>query len=173
MSASKKSVSTLSDTQLERKRANDREAQRIIRQRTREHIENLERQVAELGEAKEQLGKLERQVAELSEVNGQLGKANSGFKAQIATLQWQIAQLLQDRQSLGYVRIAQTYGINNYIAHKILSKRNANRGVDQNATTETIFATPYQYTPETNNRLWATQRPGTSQPLSNGGGVYW
>src|SRR3954462_1857366 len=52
-----RSVNTLSDAQLERKRANDREAQRIIRQRTREHIEHLERQVAELGEQKEQLNK--------------------------------------------------------------------------------------------------------------------
>ncbi|KAL4941736.1 hypothetical protein BDV06DRAFT_175373 [Aspergillus oleicola] len=41
-------VTSLSAEQLERKRANDREAQRTIRQRTKEHIERLELQVAEL-----------------------------------------------------------------------------------------------------------------------------
>ncbi|KAL4774531.1 hypothetical protein BDW60DRAFT_160093 [Aspergillus nidulans var. acristatus] len=41
-------VTSLTAEQLERKRANDREAQRTIRQRTREHIERLELQVAEL-----------------------------------------------------------------------------------------------------------------------------
>ncbi|OQE23688.1 hypothetical protein PENSTE_c008G01047 [Penicillium steckii] len=39
-------VTTLSAEQLERKRANDREAQRSIRQRTKEHIEQLEAQVS-------------------------------------------------------------------------------------------------------------------------------
>ncbi|KAJ6120938.1 hypothetical protein N7523_005218 [Penicillium sp. IBT 18751x] len=39
-------VSHLSAEQLERKRANDREAQRSIRQRTKEHIEQLEHQVS-------------------------------------------------------------------------------------------------------------------------------
>jgi myosin heavy subunit len=85
-----RSVNTLSDAQLERKRANDREAQRIIRQRTREHIENLERQVAELGEQKEQLNKALQHNAEL--------------EAQIAQLQQQVADmalLLQYRQSPG------------------------------------------------------------------------
>ncbi|KAL2847967.1 hypothetical protein BJX68DRAFT_106455 [Aspergillus pseudodeflectus] len=41
-------VTSLTPEQLERKRANDREAQRTIRQRTKEHIERLELQVAEL-----------------------------------------------------------------------------------------------------------------------------
>jgi len=85
-----RSVNTLSDAQLERKRANDREAQRIIRQRTREHIENLERQVAELGEQKEQLNKALQHNAEL--------------EAQIAHLQQQLADmalLLQYRQNPG------------------------------------------------------------------------
>jgi myosin heavy subunit len=85
-----RSVNTLSDAQLERKRANDREAQRIIRQRTREHIENLERQVTELGEQKEQLNKALQHNAEL--------------EAQIAQLQQQVAEMalmLQYRQSPG------------------------------------------------------------------------
>ncbi|EXM15403.1 hypothetical protein FOTG_16243 [Fusarium oxysporum f. sp. vasinfectum 25433] len=43
-----KRVSTLTPEQLARKRANDREAQRVIRIRTKEHIERLERELAEL-----------------------------------------------------------------------------------------------------------------------------
>jgi hypothetical protein len=97
-----RSVNTLSDAQLERKRANDREAQRIIRQRTREHIENLERQVTELGEQKEQLNKALQH--------------NSELEAQIAALQRQLADmalLLQYRQSPGvhgYTDTAPAYG---------------------------------------------------------------
>jgi hypothetical protein len=41
-------VSTLTPSQLERKRANDREAQRAIRARTKEHIDRLEREISEL-----------------------------------------------------------------------------------------------------------------------------
>ncbi|KAH7370239.1 hypothetical protein BKA65DRAFT_13230 [Rhexocercosporidium sp. MPI-PUGE-AT-0058] len=44
----KRSVKYLSKAQLARKRANDREAQRNIRQRTKEHIETLEKKVKEL-----------------------------------------------------------------------------------------------------------------------------
>lgn len=46
--AGTRSVSTLSAAQLERKRANDREAQRAIRQRTKDHIDGLENTIAEL-----------------------------------------------------------------------------------------------------------------------------
>jgi len=56
--AGTRSVSTLTAAQLERKRANDREAQRAIRQRTKEHIENLERRVAELSAVNETGAKL-------------------------------------------------------------------------------------------------------------------
>jgi hypothetical protein len=41
-------VSTLTPSQLARKRANDREAQRAIRARTKEHIERLERELEDL-----------------------------------------------------------------------------------------------------------------------------
>lgn len=41
-------MSTLTPSQLARKRANDREAQRAIRARTKEHIERLEREIDEL-----------------------------------------------------------------------------------------------------------------------------
>ena len=43
-----RSVSTLTPAQLARKRANDREAQRAIRARTKEHIERLESELDEL-----------------------------------------------------------------------------------------------------------------------------
>jgi len=51
--AGTRSVTTLSAAQLERKRANDREAQRAIRQRTKDHIESLEKTVSELRSVQE------------------------------------------------------------------------------------------------------------------------
>lgn len=60
-------VTTLSSEQLERKRANDREAQRTIRQRTREHIEQLEHQVAELSAKGDQFDNVVRRNAALEE----------------------------------------------------------------------------------------------------------
>jgi hypothetical protein len=83
-----RSVNTLSAAQLARKRANDREAQRVNRQRTREHIENLERQVTELSKQKGHLHKVLQR--------------NSDLKAQIAVLRRQftdMALLLQYRQT--------------------------------------------------------------------------
>ena len=73
--AGTRSVSTLSAAQLERKRANDREAQRAIRQRTKEHIEKLERRIIELssGDAlNEQLVTALRRTKELEEENARL-----------------------------------------------------------------------------------------------------
>ncbi|KAK2600200.1 hypothetical protein QQS21_005074 [Conoideocrella luteorostrata] len=46
-----RSVSTLTPSQLARKRANDREAQRAIRARTKEHIDRLERELEDLRSA--------------------------------------------------------------------------------------------------------------------------
>lgn len=56
--AGTRSVSTLSAAQLERKRANDREAQRAIRQRTKDHIDHLERSINELRGSQEANEKL-------------------------------------------------------------------------------------------------------------------
>ncbi|TKA75006.1 hypothetical protein B0A49_05653 [Cryomyces minteri] len=70
--AGTRSVTTLSVAQLERKRANDREAQRAIRQRTKEHIEQLEKRIAELAvhqEASEKLGQVLQRNRELEEEN--------------------------------------------------------------------------------------------------------
>lgn len=56
--AGTRSVTTLSAAQLERKRANDREAQRAIRQRTKDHIDHLERTVNDLRGSQEQHEKI-------------------------------------------------------------------------------------------------------------------
>ena len=75
-------VTSLTAEQLERKRANDREAQRTIRQRTKEHIEQLERQVAELSVRGEQMdGLLQRNAVlerEISYLRQQLAAIGSG-----------------------------------------------------------------------------------------------
>ncbi|KAL9618457.1 MAG: hypothetical protein Q9160_006835 [Pyrenula sp. 1 TL-2023] len=91
--AGTRSVSTLSASQLERKRANDREAQRTIRQRTKEHIESLENRVNELTARGRQLDDalaknsvLENRVAELKQ---QLTLANE----QLTLMELQNSQL--------------------------------------------------------------------------------
>lgn len=79
----KRSVTHLSKAQLARKRANDREAQRNIRQRTKEHIESLERKVLELeggGRSNEMERALQRKVMELEELV-------EGLKARLARQQ--------------------------------------------------------------------------------------
>ena len=57
----KRSVSSLSATQLERKRATDREAQRLIRQRTKDRIDDLEKQISNLRVENERLNRCLRQ----------------------------------------------------------------------------------------------------------------
>lgn len=108
-------VCNLCDAQLERKRTKDREAQRIVRQQTKEHIENLKRQAAEPSEEKEQLD--------------QALQRNSELEAQIATLQRQVthmALLLQGRQSLvgpGHIGIVPAYSTNNYHAESSIKEK--------------------------------------------------
>ena len=74
--AGTRSVTTLSAAQLERKRANDREAQRAIRQRTKDHIEHLERNITELRSMQDSNEKLvintQRRNQELEEENAYL-----------------------------------------------------------------------------------------------------
>ena len=57
-------MTTLSAAQLERKRANDREAQRAIRQRTKEHIEGLEKNVSDLQVARDASEQRNRELEE-------------------------------------------------------------------------------------------------------------
>ncbi|KAK5134594.1 hypothetical protein LTR08_006250 [Meristemomyces frigidus] len=74
--AGTRSVNTLSAAQLERKRANDREAQRAIRQRTKDHIDNLEKSINDLRGSQETNQKLvaatQRRNQELEEENAYL-----------------------------------------------------------------------------------------------------
>ncbi|OCK74510.1 hypothetical protein K432DRAFT_469336 [Lepidopterella palustris CBS 459.81] len=75
--AGTRSVTTLTAAQLERKRANDREAQRAIRQRTKDHIESLERRIAELSQQQDsssssKLMELMRRNEELEQENDML-----------------------------------------------------------------------------------------------------
>jgi regulator of replication initiation timing len=72
--AGTRSVTTLTAAQLERKRANDREAQRAIRQRTKDHIADLERQIQELtaqrnANSSDKLMELMRRNEELEQEN--------------------------------------------------------------------------------------------------------
>ena len=60
-------VTSLTAEQLDRKRANDREAQRTIRQRTKEHIESLEHEVVELRAKTERFDQVLRHNAALDE----------------------------------------------------------------------------------------------------------
>ncbi|KAK5000875.1 hypothetical protein LTR66_000364 [Elasticomyces elasticus] len=74
--AGTRSVTTLSVAQLERKRANDREAQRAIRQRTKDHIDSLEKQIAD------QQGTSERLLA-VQERNRQLEEENAYLRSRV------------------------------------------------------------------------------------------
>jgi len=83
----KKTVSTLSPEQLERKRANDREAQRIIRENTRKHIEGLEQQIAQFDD-KEQL--LRKAILRNSQLEAQVAALQDHIAGVMATFQyWQ------------------------------------------------------------------------------------
>ncbi|CZR59834.1 uncharacterized protein PAC_09728 [Phialocephala subalpina] len=67
--AGTRSVASLTPEQLARKRANDREAQRSIRQRTKNHIEDLEQRIRELSgeEETQSIEDVKRRNAELEE----------------------------------------------------------------------------------------------------------
>ncbi|OTB06932.1 hypothetical protein M426DRAFT_9016 [Hypoxylon sp. CI-4A] len=73
-----RSVSTLTPSQLARKRANDREAQRAIRARTKEHIESLEREIDELKSVQNRdqaFQNMIRRIKSLEEENSRLRQA--------------------------------------------------------------------------------------------------
>lgn len=78
--AGTRSVTTLSAAQLERKRANDREAQRAIRQRTKDHIETLERRINELTVAHETR---ERVMTATQQRNRELEDENSYLRTRL------------------------------------------------------------------------------------------
>jgi hypothetical protein len=76
----------LSKAQLARKRANDREAQRNIRQRTKEHIANLEKKVQEL-EHGGRSSSMERVIKRNKELEEEIER----LRAQVATHQPSVA----------------------------------------------------------------------------------
>lgn len=81
--AGTRSVSTLSAAQLERKRANDREAQRAIRQRTKENTERLERRVQELETQLEAVGGANPQVSALLDRIRALEQDNADLRLRV------------------------------------------------------------------------------------------
>ncbi|KAK8194314.1 hypothetical protein M8818_007503 [Zalaria obscura] len=78
--AGTRSVNTLSAAQLERKRANDREAQRAIRQRTKDHIETLERRITELSVSQDAHEKV---LAATQQRNRELEEENAYLKGRL------------------------------------------------------------------------------------------
>src|SRR5215472_7713375 len=71
-SSSSRGVANLTPAQLEKKRANDREAQRAIRERTKLQIESLQRQIHELKSQQPQL-ELQAALQAKAEVEAELG----------------------------------------------------------------------------------------------------
>ena len=80
--AGTRSVTTLTAAQLERKRANDREAQRAIRKRTKDHIENLERQVRDL--TAQQSTNTSQKMMELMRRNDELEQENAVLRTRLS-----------------------------------------------------------------------------------------
>lgn len=78
--AGTRKVTSLTPDQLSRKRANDREAQRTIRRRTKQHIEHLEQQVAALSAKGEHMDNVLQHnaalEAEIAHLRSQLSVAN-------------------------------------------------------------------------------------------------
>ncbi|KAI7218050.1 hypothetical protein KC333_g3864 [Hortaea werneckii] len=94
--AGTRSVSTLSAAQLERKRANDREAQRAIRQRTKDHIESLEKEIGDLRESNESREKL---VTTTQQRNRELEDENRYLRTKLNEAGFAVPPPEQHRQS--------------------------------------------------------------------------
>lgn len=109
--AGTRSVSTLSAAQLDRKRANDREAQRAIRQRTKAQIEGLENGINDLRAAKDAS---EKALAVAQQRNRELEEEVSFLRAKLS----QRAGVFAAEAALGVfrmhsmraVRIANSHG---------------------------------------------------------------
>lgn len=81
-----RNVSSMSAEKLERKRAHDREAQRSIRQRTKENMQQLENEVASLRSQVAEMQPRYDGYAELLQHNMALNKEVRGLKRQLAVL---------------------------------------------------------------------------------------
>lgn len=95
--AGTRSVNTLSAAQLERKRANDREAQRAIRQRTKDHIDHLERSINELRGSQEANEKI---VHATQQRNRDLEEENAYLRGKLNEAGFTINLLPPDRKAL-------------------------------------------------------------------------
>lgn len=95
--AGTRSVTTLTAAQLERKRANDREAQRAIRQRTKDHIENLERRITELTDTKDSTAKLADALQRVED----LQRENSMLRSRLSQLSSGSAYTMDSASSAG------------------------------------------------------------------------
>lgn len=95
--AGTRSVNKLSPAQLARKRANDREAQRAIRRRTKDQIETLEQQVRDLSDPAKDL----RIAWEIQQRNRELENEVAALKERIGALQMQNAGAMNAGAPLG------------------------------------------------------------------------
>lgn len=95
--AGTRSVTTLSAAQLERKRANDREAQRAIRQRTKDHIDNLERHNNDLKAAHDAS---EKMVAVTQQRNRELEDEVAYLRAKLGEAGYPVSLPPTESQSL-------------------------------------------------------------------------
>lgn len=93
--AGTRSVTTLSAAQLERKRANDREAQRAIRQRTKDHIDSLERNVNDLKAAHDAS---EKMVAATRQRNRELEDENAYLRSKLGEAGYSVSLPPADSQ---------------------------------------------------------------------------
>lgn len=112
--AGTRSVNTLSTAQLERKRANDREAQRAIRQRTKIHIGELERKNAELSRTDEKLNSVLQR-------NAVLESENAYLRSQLDSLAGTFRPNIEDEENLQ----AQRTGASLFAASKATKTRAA------------------------------------------------
>lgn len=85
-SASSRGVANLTPDQLAKKRANDRQAQRAIRERTKSHIEALEQQVRDLSSQKPLLD-LQAAVEHNERVRSENRELRQGLKAAMDIIQ--------------------------------------------------------------------------------------
>ncbi|KGO75260.1 Protein of unknown function DUF3425 [Penicillium italicum] len=90
-SMSSRGVANLTPDQLAKKRANDRQAQRAIRERTKGHIEALEQQVRDLSSQKPYLD-LQEALRENKEIRSENAELRQGLKAALDILQPLIAK---------------------------------------------------------------------------------
>ncbi len=93
--AGTRSVTTLSSAQLERKRANDREAQRAIRQRTKDHIDSLERNVNDLRVAQDAS---EKMVTVTQQRNRALEEENAYLRTKLGEAGYPVSLPPSDRE---------------------------------------------------------------------------